>query len=66
MFENGLLKKIFDSKTDEVAGDWRKLCNELHYVYCSPNIVMVSKSRRGRSSEHLACMEKKKVHTWFW
>ena len=47
MFENGVLKKMFESKTDEVADDWRKLCNELHYVYCSLNIIRVSKSRRG-------------------
>jgi hypothetical protein len=42
LFENGVLKKIFESKMDEVAGNWRKLCNELHCVYCSPNIVRVS------------------------
>lgn len=47
MFENGVLKKILESKSDEVAGDWRKLCKELHYVYCSPNIIRMSKSRRG-------------------
>jgi len=41
------MKKIYEGKTDEVAGDWRKLCNELRYVYCSPNIIRVSKSRRG-------------------
>ena len=34
-----MLKKIFESKADEMAGDWRKLCSELHYVSCSRNII---------------------------
>jgi hypothetical protein len=31
IFENGVLKRIFGSKRDEVTGKWRKLLNgELH------------------------------------
>jgi hypothetical protein len=27
-FENGMLRRIFGPKRDEVTGDWRKLHNE--------------------------------------
>jgi hypothetical protein len=57
VFENRVLRRIFGSKMDEVKGEWRKLHNvELNYLYCSPNIVGVIKSRRNRSVEHVACM----------
>jgi len=42
MFENGVLRRIFGSKRDEVTGEWRKLCNdELNNLYCSPSIFRV-------------------------
>jgi hypothetical protein len=42
-----VLRRIFGSKRGEVTGEWRKLHNEeLHDLYCSPNIVRVIKSRR--------------------
>ena len=28
MFENRVLRRIFELKTDEVTGEWRKLRNE--------------------------------------
>jgi len=44
VFENRVLRKIFEPKMDEVTGDWRKLHNEeLNDLYCSPNIVRVIK-----------------------
>jgi hypothetical protein len=34
VFENGVLRRIFGQKRDEVTGDWRKLHNEeLHKLY---------------------------------
>ena len=40
VFDNRVLRRIFESKRDEVTGEWRKLHNEeLNYLYCSPNIV---------------------------
>ena len=42
MFENRALGRIFEPKTEEVAGEWRKLHNEeLNDLYSSPNIVRV-------------------------
>jgi hypothetical protein len=49
VFENRVLRGIFAPKRDEVTGEWRKLHNEeLHYLYRSPHIVRVIKSRRMR------------------
>jgi len=57
VFENRVLRRIFASKRDEVAGEWRKLHNEeLNNQYSSPNIVRVIKSRRMRWAGHVARM----------
>jgi hypothetical protein len=38
--------KGFCSKRDEVTGEWIRLYNEqLYDLYCSPNIIRVTKSR---------------------
>jgi hypothetical protein len=40
VFENGVLRRIFGPKRDEVTGEWRKLHNEeLHNLYSYPNII---------------------------
>jgi len=55
VFENMMLRRIFGSRKDEVTGEWRRLHNEeLNYLYSSPNIVRVIKSRRMRWAEHVA------------
>jgi hypothetical protein len=51
---------MFDPKTDEVTGGWRKLHNELHYLYSSPNIIRMIKSRRMRWAEHVTCFRDEK------
>jgi hypothetical protein len=57
MFENRVLRRIFEPKMDEVTREWRKLRNEeLNDLYSSPNIVWVKKSRRMRWSGHVARM----------
>jgi hypothetical protein len=55
VFENRVLRRIFRPKRDEVTGGWRKLHNEeLHNLYCSPNIIMTIKSRRMRLERRVA------------
>ena len=57
MFENRVLRRIFGPKRDEVTGEWSKLHNkELNDLYCSPNIVLVIKSRKMRWAGHVARM----------
>jgi len=49
VFENMVLRRICGSRRDKVKGEWRRLHNEeLNYLYSSPNIVRVIKSRRIR------------------
>ena len=47
VFENMVLRRIFGPRKDEVTGEWKRLHNEeLNDLYCSPNILLVTKSRR--------------------
>jgi hypothetical protein len=49
VFESRVLRRICGPKRDEVRGEWRKRYNEeLHDLYCSPNIVRVIKLKRMR------------------
>jgi hypothetical protein len=49
VFENRAMRKIVGLKRDEVTGDWIRLHNEeLRYLYSSPNIVWLIKSRKMR------------------
>jgi hypothetical protein len=47
LFENTVLRRIFEPKRDEVTGGWRELHNqELRDLYSSPSIIRIIKSRR--------------------
>jgi hypothetical protein len=62
---NRVLRKIFGPKRDEVIGGWRKLHNEeLHNLYCSPNIIIIIKSRRMRRGGHVARMEEENKNAY--
>jgi hypothetical protein len=57
VFENRVLRAIFESKSDEVTGEWRKLHNEeLHDLYSSPTIERLIKSILMRLAGRVARM----------
>jgi hypothetical protein len=44
VFRNGVLRKVFRPKRDEVTREWRRLHNEeLNDLYSSPNVIRVMK-----------------------
>jgi len=44
VLENRVLRRVFDSKRDEMTGECRELhSEELYDLYCSPNIVRLIK-----------------------
>jgi hypothetical protein len=65
VFENGVLRRIFGPKRDEVSGEWRKLHNEeLHNLYSSP--IRTLKSRRMRWAGHVARICEKRNALGYW
>jgi hypothetical protein len=61
VFENRMLRKIFEPKRDEVIRVWRKLhIEELDSLYFSPSIIRIIKSRRMRCAGHVARMGEKR------
>ena len=62
VFQNRVLRRIFEPKRDEVTVKWKKLHNEeLNDLYSSPNIFRVIKSRRMRWEGHVAFMWERRV-----
>jgi hypothetical protein len=67
VFENGVLRRIFGPKRDEVTGEFRKLHKEeLNDSYPSPKILRVIKSSRMRWTRHIARMRQGEACIWFW
>jgi hypothetical protein len=67
VFENRVPRRIFGPRRVEVTGEWRKLHNEeLHDLYCLPNIARVIKSRRLGWVGHVTRMGRVGVYTGFW
>jgi hypothetical protein len=48
VFENGVLRRIFGPKRDEVTDGCRKQHEELHNFYSSLRVIRMAKSRRMR------------------
>jgi hypothetical protein len=66
VYENRVLRTIFEPKRGEVTGGCRKFHNEeLHNSYSSPNIIRMTKSRM-RWVRHAARMERLEMHTEVW
>ena len=68
VFENRMLRRIFGPRRDGATGEWRKLHNEeLNDLYCSPNIVRVTKKRILKWMQHVAHIgETKGTHRVWW
>jgi hypothetical protein len=64
VFENRVLRRIFEPKRDEVKGGLRKLHNEeLYNLYSSPSIIRTIRSRRMKWAGHVARLwEKKSIY----
>jgi hypothetical protein len=57
VFENRVLRSIFEPKRDGVTGGCRKLHNEeIHNLYSSPSIIRIIKSRSMRWAGHVGRM----------
>jgi hypothetical protein len=61
VFENRVLRGIFEPERDEVTGGWRKQHNEeFRDLYSSPNIIRMMESRRIRWAGHVVDYEWKR------
>jgi hypothetical protein len=66
ILEIKLLGRIFGQNKDEIIRGYRRLHNEkFHYVYSSPNIIRLIKSRRTRWAGHVARMGIRGLHIGF-
>jgi hypothetical protein len=65
VFENKVLRRIFEPKRDEVTGEWRRLHNEeLHVLVSTPNINRFIKLRRLRWTGRVARKGAGKINTF--
>jgi hypothetical protein len=61
VFENRVLRRIFEPKRDGVTGKRSKLHNEeLNDLYSSPSIIRIIKARRMRWAGHAARIGEKR------
>jgi hypothetical protein len=60
VFENRVLRRIFEPKRDELTGEWRQFHNEeLRDLYSSPSIIRIIKLRM-RWAGHVSRMGEKR------
>jgi len=52
VFENRALRRIFGPEREKVGGAWRRLHNELHNLYVSPNDQIKEDEMGGACSTH--------------
>jgi len=66
LFENWVLRRIFELRTDKVTEEWRKPYNEeFNDLDPSPNNVQVIKSRILKWAGLVACMGRGETYTGF-
>jgi hypothetical protein len=67
VFENRVMRRIFEPKRDLLTGEWRKLHNEeLRDLYSSPSIIRKFKSRRMRWAGHVARIGRRETRIDYW
>jgi hypothetical protein len=67
IFENSIMRRIFEPKRDHMEECCRKLCNEkLHNFHFWPNIVRMIMLRMMRWAGHVAYMWRRGMRTGFW
>jgi hypothetical protein len=67
VFENKVLRRMYEHKGRQLTKQWRKLRNEeLKELSFSPNIVRVIKSNKMRWVAQLARMGSRESYTVFW
>jgi len=63
VFENRVLRRIFEPKRDKVTWEWRELhvhIEELNDLYSSLNTIRLTKSIRMKWTVHVAFMRERK------
>lgn len=60
VFENRVLTKMFGSKSDGIARDWMRLCEELYNLNSATNIIREIKSRKTRRERNVTRMGESK------
>jgi hypothetical protein len=66
VFENKVLRRIFEPKRDEVTGELNKLHNELKDLHSSHNMFRVINSIRTRWGKGMARRRRGEAYTGFW
>jgi hypothetical protein len=67
VFENRVLRRMFEQKRAEVTRGWRKPHNEeLHKFYSLPSIIRMIESRRMRWAWHVARMGRIGMRMGYW
>jgi hypothetical protein len=67
VFENMVLRRIFEPKKDEMKGEWRKLHKEeLRNLYSLPSIIRMIKSRKNKWAGNVAQMMRRGTCIGYW
>jgi hypothetical protein len=65
VFENGLLRRIFDPKREEVVGGWRRLYNEeLHNLYLRDAYEILAGKPEGRDHSEDPGVDRRIILEW--